>query len=157
MPTSSSTAAPNVLDYVTVFGVAAICLFLGARGVMPVMRGKFAIVAVAMFAAAACISMLLSFVSFALLSVLDDAVMAPHSLSSSPVGSVVLPAARFFAKSRFVRSLLVAFLQPSLVSISGIACCLTLLYVRDALVRIGGDVSVLLEHFAVFGSGAATK
>ncbi len=155
------TAAPNIVDYVCVVVPVIACGFLGARGILPVMRGRFAIVAVAMFAAALCISMVLSFLAFALLSVLDDAVMAPQSLSagpSSPLGflssDVVLPLARFVARSRFVRALLVAFVQPTLMSVSGIAACLMLLYVKDALVRIGGDVSVLLEHFAVFGSGA---
>ena len=109
------------------------------------------------FVAATAISLLLSFVSFTLLSVMDESMTAtPQNTGSGGSSSVVsagtflIPVAKFLARSRFVRAALVAFTQPSLLSVAGIACCLMLVYLRDALVRVGADVTVLLEHFAIF-------
>lgn len=152
---AAATAAPGLADLACVIIPLVICAGVAVGGIMPVMRGKFAVVAVAMFAAALCVSMVLSFCAFALLSLMDDAVVAPQDFTGSAVTTnVVLPVGRFLAKTRFVRSLLVALVQPSLLGVCGIACCLVLLYVRDVLVRIGGDVSILFEHFAIFGSAA---
>ncbi len=153
-------AAPNIADYVLVCVPLALCVYLGLRGLLPVFKGKFVLVALAMLLAATAIALLLSFVSFALLTTMDDSVTASAmgnlagsgGASAVSASTFVLPVARFFAKSRFVRSALVAFTQPSLLSIAGIACCLMLVYVRHGLVRVGADITVLLEHFAVYSS-----
>ena len=158
-------AGPNIIDYALVIVPLAICIYLAIKGLVPVLKGKFFIVTVAMFAASVAISLILSFFSFAFLSIMDDAVNGQNIFSSSSssssgnslaatANSIVVPLCKMAAQSRFVRSLLVSFAQPTLLSISGIACCLMLVYVREALIRVGGDVTVLLEHFAIFSQGA---
>jgi len=156
-------AAPNIIDYVLVVFPLAICIYFAVKGLVPVLKGKFFLVTVAMFAAAVAISLILSFFSFAFLSVMDDAVNGQNVFSSSSssssslaatANSIVVPLCKTAAQSRFVRSLLVSFAQPTLLSVTGIATCLMLVYVREGLIRIGGDVSVLLEHFAIFSTGA---
>ena len=157
-------AAPNLIDYVLVVFPLAICIYFAVKGLVPVLKGKFFLVTVAMFAAAVAISLILSFFSFAFLSVMDDAVNGQNVFSSSSsssssslaatANSVVVPLCKTAAQSRFVRSLLVSFAQPTLLSVTGIATCLMLVYVREGLIRIGGDVTVLLEHLAIFSTGA---
>lgn len=158
-------AAPNLIDYFLVVLPLAICIYLAFKGLVPVLKGKFFLVTVAMFAAAVAISLILSFFSFAFLSVMDDAVngqnifVSSNSAGSSAsfaslANSFVVPLCKTAAQSRFVRSMLVSFAQPTLLSVTGIASCLLLVYVREALIRIGGDVTVLLEHFAIFSQGA---
>lgn len=160
-------ASPNLLDYILVVVPLAICVYFALKGLVPVLKGKFFMVTISMFAASIGISLILSFFSFALLSVMDDAVNGnnvftggiPSSSSSSSLSelanSIMLPLCKFVAQSRFVRSILVTFAQPTFLSVSGIACCLMLVYVRESLIRVGGDVTVLLEHFAVFSQASS--
>lgn len=152
-------ASPNLIDYVLVIVPLTLCVYFALKGLVPVLKGRFFLVAVSMFAASIGISLVLSFFSFALLSVMDDAVngqnvftggAATDSGFSDLVNSAVLPLCRIVAQSRFIRSILVTFAQPTFLSVSGIATCLILVYVRESLIRVGGDVTVMLEHFAVF-------
>lgn len=167
-------AAPNLLDYVLVVVPLTICAYFALRGLVPVLKGRFIMVTVSMFAASIGISLILSFFSFALLSVMDDAVNGhnvftgsiPQSSSTNSnnnnglselANSIVLPLCRFVAQSRFIRSVLVTFAQPTFLSVAGIASCMMLVYVRESLIRVGGDVTVLLEHFAVFSQASSSS
>ena len=153
----TAVAGPNVVDLICVLAPAALVVALGARGLLTVIRGKFLFVAIAMFVAATAISMLLSFLSFALLSVMDESLSQSGANASAGIslGTFTLPVLKFLARARFVRAVLVAFTQPSLLGVAGIACCLVLVYVRDALIRIGADSTVLIEHFAIFNTASA--
>src|SRR3989338_2365969 len=165
-------ASPNLLDYFLVVSPLSAFAYFSLKVLVPVLKGLFIMVTVSVFAASIGISLILSFFSFALLSVMDDAVNGqnvftggiPSSSSSSSssssgglselANSIVLPLCRLVAQSRFIRSILVTFAQPTFLSVTGIASCLMLVYVRESLIRVGGDVTVLLEHFAVFSQAS---
>jgi hypothetical protein len=166
------SSPPIFIDFILVIVPLAICAYFALKGIVPVFKGKFFLVTIAMFAASVGISLVLSFLSFATLSVMDDAVNGMNvftggikdSTSSSSsstslseiANSIVVPACKIIAQSRFVRSVLVTFAQPTFLSVSGIACCLMLVYVRESIIRVGGDVTVLLEHFAIFSQATSS-